>query len=80
MISPNKFKIDFYGSFFIKAGIEFGIGNIAKIESGIKGDFINLDFSTTFKKDWDRPVTKDIISLKTTSGKVYVYALAKIWI
>ena len=78
LISSNKLKIDFYGTLFIKAGIEFGIGNIAKNEAGIKGDFISLDFSTTFKKDWDRPVKKDIISLKTTSGKVYVYALAKI--
>ena len=80
LIESNKIIVDLDGSLFAKAGIEFGIGNIAKIEAGIKGDFISLDFSTTIKKIWDGSYIKDIVSLKATSGKVYVYAFAKIWI
>ena len=38
LIASNTIKVDFYGTLFMKTGIEFGIGNIAKIEAGIKGN------------------------------------------
>ena len=73
-------KIDFSGSLFIKAAIEFGIGNVAKIEAGIKGDFISVNFFTSFRRNSLFTYDKDIISLKTTAGTVKAYAIAKVWI
>ena len=60
--------------------------NVASIEAGVKGDFISINFSTSFRKNLNLPnyslqrYSKDKISLKANSGTVNVYAKAKVWI
>ena len=82
-VYPNTdtFKIELGGSLYMKAALEFGIGNVASIEAGIRGDFIKVTFSTTFRKNWDsNSFYKDKISLRATGGNVNAYATAKVWI
>ena len=82
-VYPNTdtFKIELGGSLYMKAALEFGIGNVASIEAGIRGDFIKVTFSTTFRKNWDSNYFyKDKISLRATGGNVNAYATAKVWI
>jgi len=64
----------------MKAALEFGIGNVASVEAGIRGDFIRVTFSTTFRKNYDDSFYKDKISLRATGGNVNAYATAKVWI
>ena len=45
----DTIKVELSGSLFMKAAVEFGIDNVATIEAGIRGDFINVSFSTSFK-------------------------------
>ena len=82
-VYPNTdtFKIELGGSLYMKAALEFGIGKVASIEAGIRGDFIKVTFSTTFRKNWDNnSFYKDKISLRATGGNVNAYATAKVWI
>ena len=82
-VYPNTdtFKIELGGSLYMKAALEFGIGKVASIEAGIRGDFIKVTFSTTFRKNWDNnSFYKDKISLRATGGNVNTYATAKVWI
>ena len=60
--------------------IEFGIDNVAKIEVGVKGEFIKVTFVTSFKKNLFSIYIIDKVSLEVTSGNVCVYATAKVWI
>ena len=76
----DTFKVELSGSLFIKASVEFGIDNVAKIEAGVRGDFIKVSFSTAFKRSWDWSYIKYKISLKGTTGNVKAYATAKVWI
>ena len=84
--SIETFKLDFTGSLFIKAGVEFGIEHVATIEAGVKGDFISVNFSTSFKKNLAlshyhiNKYSKDKISLNASSCTVSAYANAKVWI
>ena len=48
----DNIKVELSGSLFMKAAVEFGIDNVATIEAGIRGDFINVSFSTSFKRKW----------------------------
>ena len=48
----DTIKVELSGSLFMKAAVEFGIDNVATIEAGIRGDFINVSFSTSFKRKW----------------------------
>ena len=76
----DTIKVELSGSLFMKAAVEFGIDYVATIEAGIRGDFINVSFSTSFKRKLDWTYYKDKISLKATTGNVKAYATAKIWI
>ena len=76
----DTIKVELSGSLFMKAAVEFGIDNVATIEAGIRGDFINVSFSTSFKRKLDWTYYKDKISLKATTGNVKAYATAKVWI
>ena len=76
----DNIKVELSGSLFMKAAVEFGIDYVATIEAGIRGDFINVSFSTSFKRKLDWTYYKDKISLKATTGNVKAYATAKIWI
>ena len=76
----DNIKVELSGSLFMKAAVEFGIDNFASIEAGIRGDFIKVSFSTSFKRKWDWTYYKDKISLKATTGNVKAYATAKVWI
>ena len=81
-VYPNTetFKIELGGSIYMKAALEFGIGNVASVEAGIRGDFIRVTFSTTFRKNYDDSFYKDKISLRANAGNVNAYATAKVWI
>ncbi len=72
--------LDCSGSLYVKAGLEFGLGNVATIEAGVKGDFITLKFFSSFKKNYYNIFEKDNISLKATAGTLKAYAIAKVWI
>ena len=76
----DTIKVELSGSLFMKAAVEFGIDYVATIEAGIRGDFINVSFSTSFKRKLDWTYYKDKISLKATTGNVKAYATAKVWI
>ena len=76
----DNIKVELSGSLFMKAAVEFGIDYVATIEAGIRGDFIKVSFSTSFKRKWDWTYYKDKISLKATTGNVKAYATAKVWI
>ena len=76
----ENIKVELSGSLFMKAAVEFGIDYVATIEAGIRGDFINVSFSTSFKRKLDWTYYKDKISLKATTGNVKAYATAKVWI
>ena len=72
--------VNFGGSILVKAGLEIGLGNVASIEAGVRGDLISVTFYTSFIKNWDMTFSKYKISLKAIAGKVSVYAIAKVWI
>ena len=76
----DTIKVELSGSLFMKAAVEFGIDYVATIEAGIRGDFIKVSFSTSFKRKLDWTYYKDKISLKATTGNVKAYATAKVWI
>ena len=75
----DNIKVELSGSLFMKAALEFGIDYVATIEAGIRGDFIKVSFSTSFKRKWET-YYKDKILLKATTGNVKAYATAKVWI
>ena len=76
----DNIKVELTGSLYMKAAVEFGIDYVATIEAGIRGDFIKVSFSTSFKRKSDWTYYKDKISLKATTGNVKAYATAKVWI
>ena len=78
-LNGSIFNVDFSGSLYLRAAVEFGIDNVAKIEAGVKGEFIKVTFVTSFKKNLLTYII-DKVSLKATSGNVCVYATAKVWI
>ena len=71
-------EIKLEGSLYIKAGLEFGLGNVASIEAGVKGDLIKVTFLTALRKNWELKYYKERISLKFTTGTVSIYATAKV--
>lgn len=79
-LEKDILSVQFSGSLLVKAGLEIGLGNVASIEAGARGDLITVTFSTSFKKNWDLTFSKYKISLKAIAGKVSVYAIAKVWI
>ena len=78
-LQGSIFNVDFSGSLYLRAAVEFGIDNVAKIEAGVKGEFIKVTFVTSFKKNLLTYII-DKGSFEATSGNVCVYATAKVWI
>ena len=71
---------DFYdsnitGVVTAKAGIEFGIGNIARIDAGVKGDILKANFTTKIQKNNNGKYDKKYIMLQANSGEFGIYAI-----
>ena len=74
------FRIQLEGRLYISAGVEFGVQNVASIEAGVRGDFVNVVFSTAIRKQWNLFYVMDRANLKVCCGKVSVYVTARVWI
>ena len=61
------------GSIYAKAALELGT-NLAKVEAGVKGTLLGLDFTTEIQKNWDGRYSKRYIRLEANAGSVELYA------
>ena len=73
-------NFDFYDSTIsgvvsAKSGIDFGIGNIARIDAGVKGNILSADFTTKIQKNNNGKYAKKYIMMKANSGQFGIYAI-----
>jgi hypothetical protein len=79
--SYGVFLISLNGEIYAKAGVDFGIQNVASLEVGVKGSFLRADFTNYIVKNMDEDSNYiQRTSIKATAGNLSVYAIAKVWI
>ena len=62
------------GNIDAKAGLDFGIGNIVRIDAGVKGNLLSADFTGNIQKNSNGNYYKKYIKMKANSGKFEIYA------
>ena len=70
----NYLDINFSGSISAKAGLEFGVGKVAKIEAGVKGNILSGNFIAKIQQNYDGNYKK-YIKMEANSGRFEIYAI-----
>ena len=73
----NSFKITLSGEIYFTAGVCLGWDLFAKLEAGVKGTFVNLEFSNGIEREGYRYYKKNV-ELIAKAGGFSAYAYAKI--